>query len=369
MITENNTCNDYSSFIGEPGFQQPCHTPDDEQMLHLLSKPTTRKGTLTHKQIGEHNMDKTRSDGLWLQKNGCVYDVVSLHRQLSEMVAINKGRLPEVCDIGDIINGEDDDEDESISDIISTYDLMSAYIDPMESVSYNNIWKCLPSIDLTEEQIKQALGVAYVAHYKELSIEESQAEFHQEVFILRCDIQSQVLTPQISSLLDVLERSVLTQCIIPHGLDPNLAHFKLPRGVYNDDLRSWLQTWVPFDTDATEDLMARTPCFEIVLESEADKTFQESLRPYENENEFNHDIEGEAAWNVLEHHVIEMDICSPQQLERKRNHLTEKQIKNKRQKLANYFSRNYKRKTDCSIWAECMENGWKDFQVLCKDQQ
>ena len=166
--------------------------------------------------------------------------------------------------------------------------------------------------------------------------------------------------------------------------DPNTFPFHLPKSVEENKemIRSWSETWQSFDLEMPEDGPWGFETFEKIRMDDfrdfvlltTDELYRED---FHSGIELNHEIDGDAAWEVLPVDVIKDDVTLPTQDEillsrDKRTDLDDLvRMKKRRDELAAYFirERGDEIQTYCDkflVFTATLEDGWKQFQSLCE---
>ncbi|KAK3093777.1 hypothetical protein FSP39_020094 [Pinctada imbricata] len=164
----------------------------------------------------------------------------------------------------------------------------------------------------------------------------------------------------------------------PVSGDPNQAPFPLdhPFSEHPELLRAWTETWETFDTEVPEkewDPWCYKEKFEDIPKPEEVlvRTYLDDLPP------LNHEIDGEAAWEVIEVDLFKNDVTTPEQdniwksRESRPGWDDPKRMEQRRQKIEQYYIAKYE-------WPESklepyrgfcarLQESWDKFQVLCTE--
>lgn len=167
----------------------------------------------------------------------------------------------------------------------------------------------------------------------------------------------------------------------PKG-DSNKHVFQLPIGVDPESLRLWSVTWETFDfsLDPPDDDVTYSADDSDVVSQRCHDTFISSLRHwYDGWQKFDTEMEGEAAWSLLEYDVIKRDVVTPEQADRIasrerlcRSRYCEHKMRRRREAIGHYFYQRYEH-LEASVlqtnmlWCSAMERDWLQFQTLCSE--
>ncbi|OWF38389.1 hypothetical protein KP79_PYT10735 [Mizuhopecten yessoensis] len=167
------------------------------------------------------------------------------------------------------------------------------------------------------------------------------------------------------------------------GGDPNILAYPLPNSVAADpeSIRRWAETWEVFDLVLPEDGAWGWHGFENLVFSDIKECadFPQLLRLSENGDEdlleFDTEVEGEAAWDVIEVDLFKDDVTTEEQNliweeREKRSDLDDpEKMKKRRENLEEYFIIKYEWESSALDayrgWADTLEAGWQNFQKLC----
>ena len=168
-----------------------------------------------------------------------------------------------------------------------------------------------------------------------------------------------------------------------NNVDPNECAYPLPDKIIADPsvLRKWSVDWVLFDF--TVDANGAWTSIPLVMESLGDthqlfadlvcSTHVDATLP-----DLVHEIEGEAAWDVIKVDIVKNDETTEAQdaliIEReKRTDLKDlERMKRRRKELADGFLKRHEERlkpeamVDYIDWASRLEQHWKEFQELCE---
>ena len=169
-----------------------------------------------------------------------------------------------------------------------------------------------------------------------------------------------------------------------NNVDPNECAYPLPDKIIADPsvLRKWSVDWVLFDF--TVDANGAWTSIPLVMESLGDthqlfadlvcSTHVDATLP-----DLVHEIEGEAAWDVIKVDIVKNDETTEAQdaliIEReKRTDLKDlERMKRRRKELADGFLKRHEERLkpeamiDYIDWASRLEQHWKEFQELCEN--
>lgn len=159
--------------------------------------------------------------------------------------------------------------------------------------------------------------------------------------------------------------------------DPNTNVFLLQNP---EALRKWLKVWEPFDTQLPPNGEAVWACAELGVLPPLGNThevFLASLRSHFTQgNDFDFDIHGEAAWDIIPLNVIRDDCVTEKQAaeynaRKKRNdRRSPGTMQRRRHELGTYFMKKYnipREKIKRFLqWASIMENNQRELDMLCK---
>ena len=167
------------------------------------------------------------------------------------------------------------------------------------------------------------------------------------------------------------------------NVDPNECAYPLPDKIIADPsvLRKWSVDWVLFDL--TVDANGAWTSIPLVMESLGDthQLFADLVcSTHEDETlpDLVHEIEGEAAWDVIKIDIVKNDETTETQdaliiAREKRTDLKDlERMKRRRKELADGFLKRHEERlkpeaiVDYTDWASRLEQHWKEFQELCE---
>jgi hypothetical protein len=159
------------------------------------------------------------------------------------------------------------------------------------------------------------------------------------------------------------------------GVDPNEKSYPLPTSP--DSLRLWVLEWSPLDTEVPAEGVWSVIEEEKVDLGDADENWLAWPGTHDGSLEdLVHDIEGDAAWDLLPVDAVAQDQMTSQQeaVEAAREGRTDLQDKarmeRRRKKLADRFVAKYEmdpaRLEPFMQWAGVMKEGWDRFESLCQ---
>lgn len=214
--------------------------------------------------------------------------------------------------------------------------------------------------------------------------------FHDAKEIEKSLLQNETISQYEGEYLELLGRffklysdlsgSIPRNFPVPSG-DPNEACYRFPNSVDPSSIRVWISDWETFDMEIKYDNDWNCP-WGMPLESEP--VIIEVLTPeqiYRHElsdlEPFQHDVEGEAAWDVMPLDIVKNDLTTLEQEEviesrSKRTDLDDvERMHRRREALAQYFitERADGLATYCDkyvVFAGSLEEGWKKFLTLCE---
>ena len=237
-------------------------------------------------------------------------------------------------------------------------------------------------------ELNSVLSPCQIGKLIKISREEYLSRMKSCVDIVKSDLETQEnLTENLSDYLEQLSRwlynyqTIGLETLCWKNVDPNNCEFPLPEQIRADStiLRRWAKDWTPFDFSLDGD--AAWNQFPFLNEDwgDAHEIFIDILSKRVDENfaDMNMEIEGEAAWNVIDLDIVKNDKTTEEQeiILKAREvrtdlHDTERMRRRRKQIADGFLSRHkYTLKSEDMIpytdWATRLERHWAEFQNLC----
>ncbi|XP_064618117.1 uncharacterized protein LOC135482181 [Liolophura sinensis] len=311
---------------------------------------------------------------LYIPKEECSFrGTISPHEEMSAYQdnrsnSDKHNHFLEICSPGDEENGNEDDRRGDLSNfrsmcLVNTCQclLLDNVLDvphmAVETVSFTDFSASLESNVVNIKGVKLTVG-RRIGYMCELSVAQYWSDIRQDLTMLLQDFEAKQHGVSKASIKKDFKGCLLRKLRdidsehfehqeFPVQRDGNARAFPVPSEIQSDSsrLRSWLNNWVPFDTDLPESGCAWK---ELEYSGEFSETNQVTESPWYGEwKPFDMSIEGETAWPNLPEDVIANDVPTKQQLiviESRQKHKhwqTEDHMAKRRLNLGRYFKEKY----------------------------
>ena len=252
---------------------------------------------------------------------------------------------------------------------------------PIYIARYNGVRK---------KEMDRILPASQIGKLVSISREEYLSRLKHCVDNVKSDLEAEEkLTEYLADYLEQLSRWLssypnveLEPPVDRTNVDPNQCEFPLPEKIRADStvIRQWARNWEEFDTSVDEGgVWLLMP---LLNEDWGDvhQTFVDTCAKREDVNlpEMNMEIEGEAAWGVIQLDIVKNDETTEQQEEtwkarEKRKDLNDpERMRRRRKEIADSFLKRHdtRLKAEDMVqygeWAHRLEEHWKEFQELCE---
>ena len=328
----------------------PINIPEVDANKHLIE--------YTVVDVGDNNDMKGKNNWFLHERN--VYS-------LEDFTAIVRDRIQQYLELTE-------QDDKTVDDV------MSSYHPPTEGAKAHGV---------KEDELMAVLPACQIGKLIKMSRAEYLARMKNYVDGIKTDLESKKhLTETLTDYLAQLYRwlynypnNELETSTERLYTDPNKCEFPLPEQIRADStlLRHWIKDWQSLEFSLDGDAAWNQIPFLNEDLGDTHETFIEVLSQRVDEEipDMDLDIDGEAAWEVIDIDIIKNDITTKTQdsvikARERRTDLKDKaRMKRRREQLAKGFlSRHkYRLKQEDMVpyldWATRLEQQWVDFQTLC----